>query len=307
MKTSTLFRFDLEEQLFPDYNSLMEFTIDQSKCTRCGICMKECPPKTIRRNNETKEVRIFQENCIECSHCGMVCPEAAILVDGEPLPLIPDHKDLTDYEIADRLIRTKRSIRKYKSAPLLQEDLEEILKTGELTATASNSQQCEALVLQGGEVAAASAMMARELLKLTDLLRNPLFRLLTRKTSIARYTDPRKVNSFSHALKMALKGKADPLFFHAPALVILTYPKKGKRFGRSDCALAGAHMMLSAHARRLGSCMIGFAEIALRKKSTRKELGIPADRRIGLIFTLGYADQNYYRYPKRKHWDGFFS
>lgn len=269
--------------------------------------MRECPPRTIKRNKKTAEVRIFQENCIECSHCGMVCPAGAVLVDGEPLPLIPDDKDLTDYEITDRLIRTKRSIRRYKTAPLLTEDLDEILKTGELTATASNSQQCEALVLQGGEVAAASAMMARELLKLIKILKNPLFRLLTQKTSIARYSDPERVGRMIYSLKRTLNGKADPLFFNAPAVVILTYPKKGKRFGRTDCALAGSHMMLSAHARRLGSCMIGFAEIALRKKSARLKLGIPADRRIGLIFTLGYTDQKYYRYPKRNKWDGFFS
>jgi nitroreductase len=61
-------------------------------------------------------------------------------------------------------------------------------------------------------------------------------------------------------------------------------------------------MMLSAHARGIGSCMIGFAEAALFSKKNRKKIGVPGDRKIGLIFTLGYSDRQYYRYPVRESW-----
>jgi nitroreductase len=232
----------------------------------------------------------------------MVCPAGAVLVDGDPLPLIPERGDLAEYEIADRLIRTKRSIRRYRTAPVLQEDINEILYTGSLTATASNTQQCDAMVLTGGEVAAATSLMARELLRLIKLLTNPLFRPFLGFLGASRFADPELVRRYSRALKKTLEGKSDPLFFHAPAVVILTYKSRGKRFGRTDCALAGAHMMLSAHARSLGSCMIGFAEIALRSKTVRRKLGIPEGRQVGLVFTLGYSGQKYYRYPVRKSW-----
>ena len=281
----------------------MKFTIDQSLCTRCGICINECPPGIIVQEKKTSEVRIGNENCLECSHCGMICPSGAVLADGNPLPLIPKQEDLADYEITDRLIRSKRSIRRYRSAPVLQEDLEEILKTGSLTATASNSRQCDAIVLQGGEVAAATSMMAGELLKLIKRLTSPLMRPFLGLLGAGRFADRKVTARYTGALKKTLEGRADPLFFHAPAVVILTYKKSGKRFGRTDCALAGAHMMLSAHARKLGSCMIGFAEIALRGKKARRKLGISDDRRVGLVFTLGYTDQKYFRYPARESWE----
>jgi nitroreductase/NAD-dependent dihydropyrimidine dehydrogenase PreA subunit len=280
----------------------MKFTIDQNRCTRCGLCIEECPPRIINKDKESGEVRIGEKNCLECSHCGMVCPAGAVLADGEPLPLIPHASDLAEYEIADRLIRTKRSIRHYRNAPVLQEDLDEILYTGSLTATASNSQQCEAVVLRGGEVAAATALMARELLRLIKRLTNPLLKPFLGLFGAARFADRSVVKRYTRALEKTIEGRSDPLFFHAPAVVILTYKKSGKRFGRTDCALAGAHMMLSAHARGLGSCMVGFAEIALRSKAVRQKLGIPKDRQVGLVFTLGYSGQKYYRYPLRKSW-----
>ncbi len=281
----------------------MKFEIDQSVCTGCGLCIKECPPGTVKKDEKTSRVSIVQENCIECSHCGMICPVGAVKADGQDLPGIPKSLNLTEYERADRLIRTKRSIRHYRSAPLVREDLQDILYTGSITATASNSRHVSPVVLQGGEVAAAAALIARELLKVVGLLNNPLVRALTRKTPMARYTGKEMMDRNIRALKKTLKGKGDPLFFHAPAVIILTYPKKGKRFGRTDCSLAGAHMMLSAHARGIGSCMIGFAEAALWRKAARKQLGIPEDRKIGLIFTLGYTDKKYYRYPVRNSWE----
>ena len=267
--------------------------------------MEECPPRIIRKDKESQEIRIGEENCLECSHCGMICPVGAVLADGKSLPLIPEKEDLTEYEKADRLIRTKRSIRRYRSAPVLQEDLDEIVITGSLTATASNTQQCDAVVLSGGEVAAATSLMARELMRLTKLLTNPLLRPFLGFLGASRFRNPQTVRRYTRALEKTLEGRSDPLFFHAPAVIILTYKKEGKRFGRTDCALAGAHMMLSAHARGLGSCMIGFAEFALRSRSVRRELGIPADRRVGLVFTLGYTGQKYYRYPVRKPWSVF--
>ena len=281
----------------------MKFEIDQSLCTGCGLCINECPPGTIVKDEKTSLITIKQENCIECSHCGMICPTNAVKADGQELPGIPDGHELTDYEITDRLIRTKRSIRHYKSAPLVREDLQEILYTGSITATASNSRHVTPVVLQGGEVAAAAALIARELLKVISLFNNPLVRAMTSKTPMARYTGKERMDRNINVLKGTLKGKRDPLFFHAPTVVILTYPKKGKRFGRTDCSLAGAHMMLSAHARGIGSCMIGFAEAALWRKAARKQLGIPLNRKIGLIFTLGYTDKKYYRYPVRNSWE----
>jgi nitroreductase/NAD-dependent dihydropyrimidine dehydrogenase PreA subunit len=280
----------------------MEFTIDPGICTACGICINECPSRAIRK--EQTYARITAGRCIECSHCGMVCPTGAVRVDGTSLPPYPDDlNELTAAERLEHLILSKRSVRSYKSAPVVQEDLRAVIRAGETTATATNSQHSKAHVFEGGEVAALTSLAARSLLPFLKLGLHPAGRLILRAAGLKRYAKKEMVTGFHKLILKTLDGRADPLFFRAPAVVVLTYPAKaGKRFGRTDCALAGENMMLTAHARNLESCMIGFAEAALHSKRIRAKIGIPRDRKIGLIFTLGYTDTKYYRYPVRKSW-----
>jgi nitroreductase/NAD-dependent dihydropyrimidine dehydrogenase PreA subunit len=279
----------------------MKFTITPDICTNCGICISECPSKTIKKEQDS--ARIINDGCIECSHCGMVCPVDAVRVDGKKLTPYPDSlTELTTDEMTDHLIQSKRSVRKYKTAPINSEDLQAIILAGETTATASNTQHCDALIFQGGEVSALASSIAGILLKITGIGQNPLGRFVFRLAGMKRYADKDVITGFHHLLKKTREGKADPLFYKAPAVVILTYPKKGKRFGITDCGIAGENMMLAAHSRKIGSCMIGFAQVALFSKKQRVKLGIPADRKIGLIFTLGYTESRYLRYPARKNW-----
>ncbi len=280
----------------------MIFTINPETCTNCGLCAAACPGKTIRKEKDAH--RIIPDGCIECSHCGMVCPVNAVRVDGQELPPYPeDLKSLTTEELHDHLILSKRSVRKYKRSPINAEDLKAIVRAGETTATATNSQYCDVLLFQGPEVPVFAADLARILLKVVRIGLNPAGRLLLKAAGLGRYARKETITSFHHLLTKTLEGKADPLFHGAPAVVVLTYPaKQGKRFGRTDCAVAGENMMLSAHARGIGSCMIGFAEAALFSRKERARIGIPRDRKIGLIFTLGYSDRKYYRYPVRKNW-----
>ncbi|MDC7239547.1 MAG: nitroreductase family protein [Spirochaetales bacterium] len=280
----------------------MTFTINKETCTNCGLCATDCPAKTIRKEKDAH--RIIPEGCIECSHCGMVCPVNAVRVDGEVLPPYPaDTGSLEPEELHDHLILSKRSVRNYSNTPLNRDDLKAIIRAGETTATATNSQYCDVLLFEGDEVPAFAADLARILLKVVKIGLNPAGRLLLKAAGLGRYAKKETITGFHQLLSLTLEGKADPLFHGAPAVAVLTYPaRQGKRFGRTDCAIAGENMMLSAHARGIGSCMIGFAEAALFSRKSRARIGVPGDRKIGLIFTLGYSDRKYYRYPVRKNW-----
>ena len=55
------------------------FSVDESKCTKCGICAKVCLYGIIEPGDfgfpqidEKKEGR-----CIECGHCALFCPASA--------------------------------------------------------------------------------------------------------------------------------------------------------------------------------------------------------------------------------------
>jgi nitroreductase/NAD-dependent dihydropyrimidine dehydrogenase PreA subunit len=272
------------------------YTIDEKKCIDCGICQKECPAKCINKNEGF--LSIIQNNCIQCGHCGAICPAGAISYAGEELPLINEHK-ITP-EQAFNLIRGKRSVRQYKQEPISEETLDRIIETGTLTGTASNSRNVKAKLYSGNELIEIRQKICQRLLAIIKPLNNPIGRTIARWAGADKYADPELLNTFIDKLIKGAESTGDPLFFHAPQVAVLTYPKSDKQFGRTNAVLAGQSMMLYAHALGIESCIIGFAEVGTKGRKGKKILGIDKDRELGLIFTLGYGIPKYHRLPVRR-------
>lgn len=74
----------------------------------------------------------------------------------------------------------------------------------------------------------------------------------------------------------------------APVVVAILGDPRGNRWYVTDCSLAGANLMLAAHALGLGTCWIGGFEQA----PVRSALGVPTDREIIGLVTLGYPDED---------------
>ncbi|MDC7219976.1 MAG: nitroreductase family protein [Spirochaetales bacterium] len=277
-------------------NRQTSYFIDSSSCIACGICQKECPAHCIKEENGA--LKILNDRCIECGHCGAVCPQGAISCNEEVLTEAEAH-DISP-EAAFSLIAGKRSVRSYKSKPLPADVLEKILETGAMTGTASNSRDVRAHVYSG----TAAVQLRRDLcLRLWDFvnrLNNPVGRTIARLAGEGKYSNPKVLSAFARNLLDGAEGDGDPLFFHAPTVMVLSYPKSNKRFGRTNTVLAGQSMMLYAHALGIESCMIGFAEMGAKGKKGKKILGIDKKREVGLIFTLGYGTPKYFRLPKRR-------
>lgn len=73
------------------------------------------------------------------------------------------------------------------------------------------------------------------------------------------------------------------VFWGAPAVIIIS--------GRvEDCCRAGQNLMLSAHARGLGTCWVGSPLLWLRTAHVRTELEIPPDRTPASVLCLGYPE-----------------
>lgn len=64
------------------------------------------------------------------------------------------------------------------------------------------------------------------------------------------------------------------IFYHAPALVLISASAKGPWIVE-DCALAAENLMLAAYAAGLGSCWIGFAQSFLNTSEGKEMLGLP--------------------------------
>jgi nitroreductase len=72
------------------------------------------------------------------------------------------------------------------------------------------------------------------------------------------------------------------VFWDAPAVIIISGPA-------GDCARAGQNLMLSAHARGLGTCWVGSPMLWISTPDVRAELKIPSNLTPVAVFCLGYA------------------
>jgi nitroreductase len=71
------------------------------------------------------------------------------------------------------------------------------------------------------------------------------------------------------------------IFWDAPVLIIISGPV-------GDCCRAGQNLMLSAHARGLGTCWVGSPMLWLNTSEVKAELGIPSALTPVAALCLGY-------------------
>jgi len=157
-----------------------------------------------------------------------------------------------------KLLELRQSVRAYQSRPVEAEKLEKLIEAVRLAPSASNSQPWKLIIVDDTE--------------------------LKNKVSQATFSTLVSFNRFAP---------------QAPVLAVLVIEKtsmvtqigamlKSREFSLIDIGIAAEHFCLQAAELGLGSCMLGWFDEAAIKRL----LHIPDSRRIGLVITLGYAEEN---------------
>jgi len=275
------------------------YSVNTKLCISCGKCALDCPTKAIAPDEDGKYV-INQKRCIGCGHCGAVCPSNAVKFNNRDLTPWKDPKIAPEKVL--QLIVGKRSMRRYQKKNIPKSVMKDILYAGSMTATATNSQDWQAHIYTGKEekhlIEVASESMCRRLKKINT----PIGRQLAKMVGFGSYAKKDFLEKAIKGYEKGIDGKKDPFFFDAPCVVIITSPRRKKNMARINGVMAATHMMLYANSLGIGSCFIGFLDIAISKnKKARREIGIGDDRSISAVFSLGYSDQKYIRLPERRN------
>ncbi len=158
-----------------------------------------------------------------------------------------------------KLIKIRQSVRKYQAKAVEKEKLQQLIEAVRLAPSASNSQPWKLILVDEAEL----------------------------KDKVARAT-------FSKAVSF---NKFAP---QAPVIAILTIEKpklisqiggriKNREFPLIDIGIAAENFCLQAAELGLGTCILGWFD----EKRIKKLLNIPRKTRIGLLITLGYAEEGY--------------
>jgi len=173
-----------------------------------------------------------------------------------------------------KVIKSRRSIRKFKPDPIPEEYLEEILECAILAPNARNQQKWHFTVIQNKEIIA----------KMTSILRE---------------------NLLKSGIDFLVERAKDPNFnpFGGAPVVILITADKSARFVEFDCAAAAENIMIAAESLGLGSHVMAMTEFIFMSdegKNLKKELGVPEGYEHICTVALGYKDENPQPKPRRK-------
>ncbi len=284
--------------------------IDDELCNGCELCISVCPDRTVTMEGDKAEVS--GEKCMECGHCQAVCPMGAITVvaiDNElGLKHVKEIQDVIQPGDSDcaqlvQLMRSRRSCRNYHSTPVEFTLLEDLVKIGTTAPSGTNSQSWNFTLLPSRkEVDCLGGLVAGFFKDLNKKAANPVYRIISdifMGGVLSRYYQ-RYYDTVEKSLREYAEDGKDRLFHGAPAAILVTASKSAS-CPSEDALLASQNILLAAHTMGLGSCLIGFAVEAMRRRThIKKVMVIPPEEEIYAVIALGYPDEKYSRVAGRK-------
>lgn len=245
-------------------------------CTNCGACVEICAASQVYQLGEDVAQIVNPDDCWLCGHCVAVCPVDAIEHAEYPLDECPpiDKEILPSLEGLVMALRQRRSARVFRDQPVPREVVRELVDLSRWAPSASNEQPVDWVAIDNRERIAALRDKGIQALKDTE--------------------------DTEYLADQLAQGK-DPLFFHAPVVLVAHVPKSAG-LGRDDTIYAVYNLMLGAERMGLGTCQIGYFNWAMAQdRDLVKELCLPKGRRLQAMMILGYPRFKFKRaLPRRR-------
>lgn len=154
------------------------------------------------------------------------------------------------------IVKSRRSVRRYKSDPVPREFVEKCLEAARYSPSACNTQCFRFIITEKGmKDRLASECLGEIPVPNRWAAQAPVIAVLAVRKNIMTHTVGGNI--------------------------------KGTRYDLLDAGIAGEHFVLQAAELGLGTCWLGW----FRKGRVRKLLGIPGNWDIAAMITLGYADE----------------
>lgn len=267
--------------------------IDDGICTKCNTCIQHCPAGVIAEGPEIKEE--VHKYCILCGHCAAVCPSGAIRVVGfEDIKTPTYTKDIpASSQAIETLLRRRRSIRHYKTKPVSKEHLEKMIEAASLVSSAHNYRAFRAYVCTDEEtIGQIHRKVTAYFTRYVEVLKNPIEGMPDAAREDLLYT--------MNYLVVHPPGGRDSLFWNAGALLLFT-TTNNHPLCIGDAWTASFAAVMYAETIPIGTCYNGLLINAMHEDPSIKPLlKIPEEELVVSGFTLGYPDEEHFRYPPRR-------
>ncbi len=256
-------------------------TINERKCTRCGLCARACPSGIIVAGEIIPEtVEKIEKRCITCGHCVAVCPTAALshcrMAPEECMDLPADWRPPVGK--MELLVKGRRSMRRYRPEPVDRAILDKLLEIVRYAPTGMNTQSVQWQVY----------LDPVKIGRLTSITVDWLRLLLAQGSP-----------GVKGMLKAWERGD-DPILRNAPHLII-AHGAANDQVSNYSAIIALTTLELAALSFGLGACWAGFLfQAANSYTDVYDALDLPPGHIMYGGLMLGYPEFEYARIPTRK-------
>ena len=270
--------------------------IDETICKKDGFCVQECPVAILKQKDKDSfpvMVNGGEAFCIACGHCVAVCSHGAFSHVNVPLEACPsiEKEKIISSDQAIQFLRSRRSIRRYKSKTLAKETIQQLIEIARYAPTGSNAQPLEWTVFTKKE----------DLRKISELTVEWIRKAMNSPAA-------KDMPAYFSTIVAGWDFGLDVILRDAPALVIASAPGETGR-NMVDPSIALTYLDLAASSMGLGACWAGLVQMALLySKSAREFVSLPLNHNNHYPMMMGYPKFRYHHLPERKvpviHWRG---
>ena len=279
--------------------------VDLDVCTKCKACTRACPLRLYYFRDDNLVMRRSTEIlCMECGHCFAACPVNAIKLrfypDGEKIEIL-ETLELPPYKKLLNLIKSRRSIRNFKSEPIPDDLWDNLIEAGKYSPTGHNDQMVNFTILRDPEL----------LKKFSNEITKGFIELSKIYAERGKWKEYRKsfeksdrkiiegtLPYFSDTLKGIERGED---FWRWNGELIIIHASKKTSTLIPDCSVAASNIMLAAESLGLGTCSLGMATTAINTiENVAKVIQFPQNHVVGYTLAVGFPKVKYYRIPPRR-------
>ena len=257
-----------------------KFNVDLEKCTKCGLCVSDCPTGAIIADENGTVKMQNPLRCMECQHCFAICPNGAISIMGKNPDESNSIKEINSEDILN-LIQSRRSIRKYQKVNVNKETIQKLKSMLNYTPTGCNNHKLHFSFIEDIEVMDDFRFKVNS--KIASLLTKKPFKFLADK-----------ISKFAKHKDAFLNGE-DVIFRDAPHMVVAC-ARVDSPCPAQDGVIALSYFELYAKTLGLGTLWCGYAQTVLKMFPEFCEyLQIPNGYQPIYVMLFGYSDVKYQR------------
>ena len=283
--------------------------VDENKCTKCGLCIQNCPFRCWEKDANDIPVMKEKYECFSCFNCKVACQYDAISivdtyhVDGgywktedlpipATMPLEPKDEfgNPTEWNAIEKAVFERRSVRNFKDKPVPETLLQRVIEAGRFAPSAGNCQPWKFIVITD--------------LSLINKINNEVYKLLSSLYKI--YLNDEMAKNLVPIVENEGAGTLDPrvilggmgsvtregveaVSLGAPAVILILGDERAISGAELNIGICGQNMNLVANSLGIKACWNGFISRFLENiRPLKKKLGIKKPWRCVTSLCLGY-------------------